>query len=175
MTAALSLGWRQPPGYLALRWRPAERPTAARPRLPTAILSALIGPPGTPGLDSQTARVDAIASVALGVGMPVAVNQTTGQFRLADAAYKPYAFVAGLCDATTAAGFIAHAARNSLMLVDWTVATGAVNLSPGSVYYLKVGGGLTVTPPTSPNNLAFIGTALDTRTLLLTLQPPIQT
>jgi hypothetical protein len=172
--APLTLAWSRPQPHLGLRWNVAARPMAARDRAATAQLAAFLGAPGRDGVDAQNARVDAVASVSLGAGVPVAINPANGQFRLADASFKPWSFVAGLVDAATPAGFVGHAARSSLFLYDWSASTGATLLVTGSAYFLSVGGGLTVVPPGAPNNLALVGKALNGNTMLLAVQPPVQ-
>jgi hypothetical protein len=59
-------------------------------------------------------------------------------------------------------------------LPDWTDATGAANLTTGSVYYLDVNGRITTTSPTSAGiSVVKIGRAITNSTLDVEIEPPI--
>lgn len=116
----------------------------------------------------------AVSDVAVAAGMPLAVNRSTGHIVKADASSKPVAFIAGLASVPTSIGFPASVASDWLMLPDWTAITGSVSLSQGQTYFLGAGGGLTTTPPSSPNCVTVVGEAVSTTTLLVRPEIPIQ-
>lgn len=127
------------------------------------------GPPGPAG-----PAVEAVADVAAPAGMPLAVSRANGHLVKADAASKAFAFVAGLAFEPTVIGFVGAAARDVVMLADWTAITGSAALLPGQTYFLAVGGGMTTTPPGSPNCITVVGKAASATTMLIDPQNPIQ-
>jgi hypothetical protein len=168
----VALQWRMLPRPVGIRWRGPDLKPAALPTTPSLPqLTAIVGPPGTNASDNS---IDALASASLTAGTVVFIDRATGQFRTADASFKPKAFVAGMLTASVAVGFVGHATRSRLNIADWTAVVGTAALAPGQVYFLAAGGGLTTSPPSSPNCLSVVGTALDGQTLLLSIQPPVQ-
>lgn len=137
----------------------------------TILRSDLPGPRGPSGSSSA---VDAVADVAVPAGMPLAISRANGRLIKADAASKPLAFVAGLAETATAIGFVAGAIRDSLTLADWTAITGAASLNVGQAYFLGVGGGLTTTPPASPNCITSVGIAASATTIIIEPESPVQ-
>lgn len=142
------------------------------PDEPLVLQFAAVGMPGRDGTGAA-APVEAVASGDMAAGTPVAIDRSTGQLIAADAAFKPAAFVAGLLSAAVVAGFVGSAAQDRLTLADWSAIAGTARLSPGVPYFLAVGGGLTAAAPASAC-VAMVGTALDSATLLIDPQPPIQ-
>jgi hypothetical protein len=168
----LALRWSAPTRPVELRWRGQDfKPAAAAQINGPSALVAIVGPPGTAAAD---ATVDAVAAANLSAGFPVAISRATGKMILADASIKSSAFVVGLITASTLLGFVASAAVNQLALANWTAVTGSVSLFQGQLYFLGVGGGLTTTPPGAPNCSVPVGTALNSTTMLIDPQPPIQ-
>lgn len=143
------------------------------PDEPLEVQFAAVGMPGRDGADGAGADIEAVAADLLPAGMPVAINRTTGKFIMADAGYKPSAFVAGLLRAESAVGFVAAASVQQLTLADWSAVTGTAQLASGQPYFLAVGGGLSTVAPAS-DCVALIGSALNPTTLLIDPQPPIE-
>lgn len=137
------------------------------------VAAGLPGRDGADGLAGAGAPIEAVAAQTMPQGTPVAIDRTTGQLVPADAAFKPLAFVAGLLADAAAAGFVASAAVERLTLADWSAIAGVSSLVPGLPYFLAAGGGLTPEPPAS-DCVAMVGKALDTATLLIDPQVPIQ-
>ena len=126
------------------------------------------------GGSTAGAEVTIVSSATLAAGTPVTVSRSTGQIVKSDAASKPTSFVVGLLKTAVTATFAGTVSTNELILADWTAVTGTASLSPGQLYFLAAGGGLTTTPPLSPNNLAQVGEAANTTTLIIAPQTPIQ-
>jgi hypothetical protein len=116
--------------------------------------------------------VSAVAALDLIKGSPVTIDRATGKFVAADADNKLTSFVAGLLIADVVSGFVGNAAADRLTLADWTPIVGTVTLSPGVNYFLNSGGGLSTVPGGAC--IAMVGKALDTVTLLIDIQSPIQ-
>ena len=188
---ALALRWRSVPAPIVTRWRSAPMPLALLWRGPTLALAALgaatalpntpapatlapvatiVGPPG----NDAGRIIEALASVTMPAGTPVAISRATGAFFPAVASLKSSAFVIGLLSGNATSQFIGRAATSELALTDWTAIAGAAALLPGQIYFLGAGGGLTTAPPGPPNCVARVGEAVDAHTLLISPQPPIQ-
>ena len=135
-------------------------------------MAVLIGPPGAAG--SSQIALAAVAAVTVIAGQPLALNRASGQLIAGDPAYKPAAFVLGLAEAATAAGFIATAKLGNFTLADWTALTGGAALSPGVPYFLSEDGRLSAVPPARPLCLTLIGVAVSATTLHVDPDPPIQ-
>lgn len=188
----LILRWQAVAPPIASRWRSAPVPLVTRWRGPTLALAAIAAaaslpavpgtaplPPvatiiGPPGGDGGVTVIEALASVTMARGTPVAISRATGAFIPAIASLKSSAFVVGLITVDVTSQFIGRAATSELVLSDWTAITGAAALLPGQIYFLGAGGGLTTVPPGPPNCVARVGEAVDARTLLISPQPPIQ-
>lgn len=130
-----------------------------------------IGGPGA-FVTVSTSVGPAFAPVA--AGLAVGVNRGTGQVFVADNGFKPNAFVIGLAKAATSTGFVVDVVRGPVTFSDWTALVGAAMLTPGVPYFLGTGGQLTMTPPTSPACITFIGVALTSTTLNVLPQTPLQ-
>ncbi len=130
-----------------------------------------VGPPGPPG----TTSVDAVAAEDLLAGQPVYPDGVTGQFKLANASALATANVVGLIAVSMAATFMASAQQLMLTLADWTAATGAAALSPGSSYFLATTPGqiTTIAPTTVGQVVTRLGIAVSVQTLALDIQEPI--
>ena len=131
--------------------------------------SGVQGPAGP----SATAT-SAVCSVDLIMGKPVVINRVTGKFDIANANWKPLTFVTGLIQASSLMGFTATAVEGVFTMADWTSICGTANLSLGQAYFLAIGGGLTLTPPGSPNCVVYIGKAVSSVSLLIEPALPIQ-
>lgn len=189
---ALALRWRAVAAPVTTRWRSAPVPVVTRWRGPTLALAAIaaaaaLAPAGTsppppavatiigpPGNDGGVTIIEALASVTMPRGTPVAISRANGAFIPAIASLKSSAFVIGLLSVDATSQFIGRAVTSELVLADWTAITGAAALLPGQIYFLGAGGGLTTVPPGPPNCVARVGEAIDARTLLISPQPPIQ-
>lgn len=139
---------------------------------PLEVQFAAVGMPGRDGADGG-ADIEALAADAMPAGMPAAISRATGNFIKADAGFKPSAFVAGLLRAQSAVGFVAAAAVQQLTLADWSAVTGTVTLAAGQPYFLATGGGLSTVAPAT-GCVALIGKALNSTTMLINPQPPIE-
>lgn len=137
-------------------------------------LTADFGSAGLPGLNGTGGRFSAVAAATLPAGTPVTISRATGQVGTSVASWKPSAFVAGLLETASGTDFPVNVATALLTLADWTGITGAASLLPGVPYFLGVGGGLTATPPSSPNCLTLVGKALNATTMIIDPQAPIQ-
>lgn len=137
-------------------------------------LTADFGSVGLPGLNGAGGRFSAVSSTAMPAGTPVTISRANGQLGPSVASWKPSAFVAGLLETASGAGFAVNTATALLTLADWTAITGATSLQPGLPYFLGVGGGLTTTPPSPPNCLTLVGKALNATTIIIDPQSPIQ-
>jgi hypothetical protein len=169
----LSLRWRVIPPPITLRWRGPNLSPAGLPQTPQpSSVATLIGPPGQ-GTAIDTA-IAAVAAQNLPAGVPVAISRANGKMILADADYKPSAFVVGLLTETVASGFVGHASPDRVTLDDWTAATGSPALLQGQTYFLKSGGGLTTVLPGAGSCVVLLGIAVSAATLQLDVQPPIQ-
>jgi hypothetical protein len=169
----LSLRWRVIPPPITLRWRGPNLSPAGLPQTPQpSTVATLIGPPGE-GTATDTA-IEAVVAQDLSAGVPVAISRANGKMILADADYKPSAFVVGILTEDTANGFVGHAAPDRVTITDWTAATGSPALLAGQSYFLKSGGGLTTSPPGAGACLVLVGIALSGTTLRIDVQPPIQ-
>jgi hypothetical protein len=146
--------------------------SADLPDTPIAVDFVAVGIPGRDG--ESSADIEAVSAAVLPAGLPVAIDRASGRFVAADAAWKPHAFVAGLLRDAAAEGFVAAAATAQLTLADWSAVTGSASLSPGVLYFLAVGGGLTVTAPASGACLTLVGKALNASTLVIDPLPPIE-
>lgn len=129
------------------------------------------GPQGAPGSASPLAIV---AGEDLIAGLPVTISRSTGKAIKSDSSWKPTSFVAGLVSTGVGVGFVADIKTDRLTLSDWTAITATVSLQVGQLYFLRVGGGLTTTPPSSPNCITVIGEALDSTTLIIEPGLPFQ-
>lgn len=132
-----------------------------------------VGLPGRDGVEGGV-HIHAVADTAMPKGQPVAVDRATGRLVMADADWKPHAFVTGLLEDASTAGFVATASGERVTLVDWSAIAGTATLAPGQSYFLKAGGGITAVPPLDAVCLALVGKALSPSTLLITPQPPIE-
>jgi hypothetical protein len=123
-------------------------------------------------IEGDAATINAVAAIDLIKGSPVAIDRATGKFVAANAGFKPTAFVVGLLNADVALGFVGNAVADRLKLDDWTPIAGTPTLSPGVTYFLNSAGGLSVVPDGSC--IAIVGKALDTETLLIDIENPIE-
>ncbi|WP_242095413.1 hypothetical protein [Sphingomonas sp. CROZ-RG-20F-R02-07] len=115
-----------------------------------------------------------VTDTAVPAGLPLAINRATGRFVAADALIYPRAVVVGLAAAATQAGYAVDAAIGAFTLPDWTAVAGAAALSPGQLYFLREGGGLTIAAPTARGSaVAVVGEAVSVTTLRLRLSSPI--
>jgi hypothetical protein len=107
-------------------------------------------------------------------GDPVFIDPSTHFFRPADAAFRYSSFVIGLVMADTRQGFECPVRKGPISRLDWSSVTGNTLLTPGAVYFLKAGGGLSPIPPTQPSTVTIVGYALDTNIMNVVPSPPIQ-
>ena len=124
---------------------------------------------------SATVTTSLVCDVAVVVGAPLAIDRTTGHFVKADASIYARSFVVGLAVAATAATFVADASTSgAVTLSNWTALAGTTTLSAGQIYFLAVGGGITLTRPTTVGQaVAIVGEATSSTTLSLRLSQPI--
>ena len=129
------------------------------------------GPPGPPGSGTV---FSAVASVDLKAGQAVYANGL-GQLALATATIYGTTKVLGLVVADTATGFVADVTASVLTLTDWTPVTGASTLTAGAQYYLDltVGSLSTVAPSSTGQALVFVGKAISTTTIEVSVSFPI--
>jgi len=140
--------------------------------LPPSLIFSDAGVQGPAGLGATP--TSAVCSVDLIAGQPVVIDRTTGKFDLANANWKPLTFVCGLIQSSTLTGFVANAVEGIFTMEDWTLICGSASLSKGQAYFLAVGGGLTLTPPSSPNCIVYVGKAVSTTSFLIEPALPIQ-
>lgn len=133
----------------------------------------LQGANGVNGADADNIVIEAVAGTDLEAGFPVAINRANGKMLLADANYKPSAFVVGIITASVLSGFVGQASPARVTLNDWTAATGAPLLLQGQPYFLKPGGGLTTTPPGAGSCVVHVGIAVSVTTLQIDVRSPI--
>lgn len=168
---ALLLRWRLLPPPLVLRWRGPSGLPASLPAATAEPLAAIVGPPGR---DGNARIITAVCDDAVPKGTPLAISRANAHLVKADATSKPRAFVVGLASQDTQIGFTADAATQEMTLSDWTAVTGSTALSPGQTYFLAAGGGLALSPVSSPDCLTVVGIAASATTLLIDPQAPLQ-
>lgn len=136
------------------------------------------GPEGVPGPAGAAVGYTAENrdAAAVPAGGAVAVSPGAAGVVRASAADGSRAAV-GLASAATAPGFgVPVHTGGPLTLADWTGATGAASLSPGSPYFVSAStpGRLTAAPPTTAGQVVqCVGAALTADTLLVEIEAPI--
>jgi hypothetical protein len=136
-------------------------------------LVALVGPRGARGADGS-AFVEAQAGENIAAGQAFRID-ALGHAVLAQADAYNHSNAVALASAPALTGFICAGSRDRVTLSDWTAITGTALLVPGADYFLSatLAGGLTSTPPESGGQVVlFIGTALSTVTLLISIDEP---
>jgi hypothetical protein len=124
---------------------------------------------------ASSGTLSAEAAVDLAAGQVLRVTPTA-LATLADASAPASAQVTGLAATDQTAGVAVAIARAALTLSNWTAATGAVELTPGAVYYLDPatpGALTTVAPDTTGQALVRLGAAASATTMALQIEPPI--
>ena len=111
-------------------------------------------------------------------GQPVYVN-AVGQIDIAKADAALSANVIGLVrnDSIAAGASGQVQLQGQLYMADWTAVTGSPDLTVNSEYYLSPtnAGTLTTTPASTPGQfLAFVGFAVDAKTLMILWERPIR-
>jgi hypothetical protein len=121
--------------------------------------------------------VSGIAGQAIFAGAVVRINKSTARVVLAQADHPNTAEPVGLARADAVNNGTVAIAQDRVTLPDWTAVTGVASLQPGHDYFLSTTtpGGLTATPPASTGQVScWIGTAVSTTTLLISIQDPFQ-
>ena len=151
---------------------PAQSRAAVAPQAPFAVASA--GTQGPPGRDGSALPLEVVlAESVASAGLPVAISRSSHQGILARSDAYTKSFVVGLSMAPAVSGFVCDVADKNLTLSDWTATSGSVSLTPGSLYYLGLTGGLATTPDFSGQAVTVVGEALTATTMKLLLNPPI--
>ena len=171
MTTLILQRFRPEPALILRRFGPDGRLSALAERAAETPVPVVIGPPGA---DGTSLVAELLAAINLARGQAVAINRTTGALILGDPAYKPAAFVIGLVDAATLAGFVAPIRAGAFALADWSAIAGAAQLSPGQLYFLQPGGTIGTAPLVAPACQTVIGIAASLTTLIVDPQPPTQ-
>ncbi len=127
------------------------------------------GAPGATGHDGLSFYGAYVANQNLLAGQPICISRANGKAILADASVYTSSFVVGCAETNANVGFPVGVIAGRLELPNWTSVAGQQFLTPGVPYFLKAGGGITVTAPQRPACAAsvMVGVAASPTTLAI--------
>lgn len=140
------------------------------------VVQGLKGDKGDKGDNGSSIVIgDFVALESIKKGQLVYVSRSNGQIGIADAAVYQKSFIAGFAIDDVNAGFVVSVGADHLTLNDWSTFADTALLAVGCVYFLNVGGGLTLTPPSKPEfvSSAIVGKAVTMQTLIVTANNPL--
>jgi hypothetical protein len=130
--------------------------------------------PETPSADT---RYETIIDVDAISGQPLYIQTINGHLNLAKADTGTTAQVIGFAESDVSSGEVCfYLTEGFIERTDWTLITGATDLSPGATYFLDpdTAGKITTTAPTTAGQLVVrVGRAVNVRTLDIEVELPI--